>query len=409
MKEDRKMTSRERVLAAANHKPVDMMPIDFGACGASGINVLAYNQLKKHLGLDLGPTKIYDVNQQLALPDIEVIDRFGGDALELTQGFEVNGVVNENWQNWELKDGSTCLVPVTFNPVMNEKGEWELKDGNLTLSRMPADGWYFDQVHIRYKDITSIEELDKIVMPSISDAQISFLKAKAKSMFETTDKAISFAFSGSILERSFHCFGHERFFMDLATDPEFVHAWHKKLSENHLSNLKRVIDAIGEYIQIIIFGDDLGTQNAPLISPNMYREMIKPYHKLQYRYVRDNYPDIKVFLHSCGAIFDLIPDLIDAGVEILNPVQISCVGMEAQKLKREFGKDLTFWGGGANMQHTVVYDSLKGIKDEVRHLIEVFHKDSGYIFNQVHNIQANISPEKIIAIYDTALAFRKEH
>jgi uroporphyrinogen decarboxylase len=139
----------------------------------------------------------------------------------------------------------------------------------------------------------------------------------------------------------------------------------------------------------------------------MYREMIKPYHARQYQYVKNNYPDVKVFLHSCGAIFNLIPELIDAGVDILNPVQISAKGMDPVKLKKEFGKHLTFWGGGANMQYTVNQGSIEDIRKEVKELIEIFSPGGGYVFTQVHNIQSNVPPEKIMAIYETALEYRK--
>jgi len=255
--------------------------------------------------------------------------------------------------------------------------------------------------------MSKTEEIDRLNLPFIPDVQLTFLRDKAKMMYETTDKALLFAFGGSILETSLNDFGHDRFFADLILEPEFVHHWFMKLSENHMVNLERVLNAIGEYIQIIVFGDDLGTQKAPQISPSTYREMIKPYHQVQFRYVRENYPNVKVFLHSCGSICDLIPDLIDAGVEILNPVQISALGMDPQKLKNEYGRDVVFWGGGANMQHTAVSGSLREIQGEVSRLIDIFSEAGGYVFNQVHNIQAGVSPEKIMAIYETALSYRK--
>jgi uroporphyrinogen decarboxylase len=163
---------------------------------------------------------------------------------------------------------------------------------------------------------------------------------------------------------------------------------------------------MAEDIDIVQFGDDLGTQVALQISTEMYREMIKPYHRRIFHHVRDKWPQLKVFFHSCGAIADLIPDLIDAGVEVLNPVQISAKGMDAVMLKREFGKDISFWGGGADMQQTVVNGTLEDIKDEVRRFIDIFSRDGGYVFTQVHNIQANVPPEKIMAIYETAAEYR---
>ncbi len=166
--------------------------------------------------------------------------------------------------------------------------------------------------------------------------------------------------------------------------------------------MEKYLNAVGEYIDVIQFGDDLGTQENTQISIQMYRDMIKPYHTRLYQYVRNNFPNVKVFLHSCGAIYDLIPDLIDAGVEILNPVQLSARNMDPIKLKREFGNHLTFWGGGCDTQTTLTFGSLEDIRNEVEELIGIFAPGGGFVFTQVHNIQADISPEKIMELYNTA-------
>jgi uroporphyrinogen decarboxylase len=317
------------------------------------------------------------------------------------------GIANDSWKPGKLPDGSDCIEPGRYNPVRNENGELEIWDGNTVIARMPKDGLYFDVVHHPYENVETYEDIDNIPISEISDIELKYLESEAKRLYENTDKAILGCFGGNILEAGESSWGYEKFLIDLAINPDLVHYWLEKLVNAYMRDLEKYLNAVGKYINIIQFGDDLGTQQTTQISKNMYKEMIKPYQKKQYEFVRYNYPNVKVFLHSCGAIFDFIPDLIDAGVEVLNPVQISAKGMDPRKLKTEFGQHITFWGGGANMQNTVRTGTVEQIKAEVRELIEIFSPGGGFVFNQVHNIQADVPPEKVMAIYDTALSFRK--
>lgn len=197
-------------------------------------------------------------------------------------------------------------------------------------------------------------------------------------------------------------FGFEKFLTDMVINKDVMHAWFEKLTETHVRNLEKYLGTVGKYISAVQFSDDLGTQNNQFISTAMYREMLKPYHERIYQFVRQKYPHVKVLLHSCGAIFDLIPDLLEAGVQVINPVQISAAGMEPSRLKKEYGRDIVFWGGGANMQYTVNNGTLEEIKSEVKTLMDVFKKGGGFVFTQVHNIQENVSPEKVMTIFNTA-------
>jgi uroporphyrinogen decarboxylase len=400
------MNSRERIIETLNHRQPEKLAIDFGAMRSTGISAIAYNRLKEYLGISGGVTKLYDVFQQLAEPEMDIINRFGGDVVQLNRLSPAFGIVNDSWKPGKLPDGSGCLVPAGFNPVKNEKGELEILKGDAVLARMPKGGLYFDQVFHPYENAETFDDIDKIPIPEITDAELRYLESEAKRLCENTDKAILGAFGGNILEAGQSDWGYEKFFIDLAINPDLVHYWLNRLTGAYLRDLEKYLNAVGRYINVIQFGDDLGTQEAPQISRKMYIEMIKPYHKKQYEYVRDNFPDVKVFLHSCGAIYDLIPELIDAGVEVLNPVQISAKNMDPVKLKREFGKDISFWGGGADMQRTVRMGTIEQIKAEVRELIGIFSPGGGFVFNQVHNIQADVAPEKILAIYETALSFR---
>lgn len=401
------MNSRERIRAAVNHKEPDMLPIDFGAMRSTGIHAAAYNELLSYLGYKDKKARVYDVFQQLAEPDPEIVEIFGGDVVQAHRLCPAFGINIRSWKESKLQDGSKCLVPGDFSPVANDNGDYDIVQNGTVIARMPKGGLYFDQIHRPYGEAETIADIDKVPVEPMTDEEISFLKEETKNLFESTDKAVLMAYGGNIFEAGQINFGYEKFFVDLALNKEMMHYYFGKITENYIYELSRLLPEVSGYIDLIQVGDDLGTQVAPQISVDMYREMIKPYHKKIYTYIRDNFPKVKVFLHCCGAIYDYLPDLIDAGVEVINPVQISAKGMDPVKLKREFGLDLTFWGGGANMQETAVKGTIQEIKDEVRRLIEIFSPGGGYVFNQVHNIQPNIGPEKIMAIYETAREYRK--
>lgn len=402
------MTSRERIRAAINHQPVDMLPIDFGGMRSTGINIVAYDQLKKHLGIQGGMPKLYDVYQQLAEPELEVLNRLGGDVVQAHRLCPAFGLPIRNWRKATLPQGVECLVPSGYFPQKIGDGSYMITDGTgRAIARMPSNGQYFDSVYFPLENAESKEDIDAATFSTITDEELDFIEAEVKYLYENTDKAILFAFGGNILEAGESWFGFEKFMEYLLTEPDLVHYFLTKLTNAYLMDLQKIMPRIYRYIDTIQFGDDLGTQASLLISPTNYRDMIKPYHQQQYSYIRKNFSTVKVFLHSCGAISELIPQLIDAGVEILNPVQISANGMDPYQLKKSYGHEIVFWGGGANMQYTVLNEGIEKIKQEVRSLIDIFSVGSGFVFNQVHNIQANVSPEKILAIYDAALEYRR--
>lgn len=400
------LTSRERVRLALQHQEADMVPIDFGAMRSTGISALAYNKLKKFLNVDSYPTKLYDVFQQLAEPDWDILKLMGGDVVQVHRYEPAFGINIGRWKSGMLQDGSQCIVPYDYYPVRNSKNGMDIIANGRIVATMPEGGLYFDVTDHPYEKCETIDDIDMIPMTEITDNEVEFLKKQAKDLYENTDYAILGCFGGNIFETGQLDWGYEKFFIKLALEPDLMHYYFSKLLENHLKNLKKYLGAIGEYIDVIQFGDDLGTQENSQVSINMYREMIKPYHKKQYEYVRNNYPKVKVFLHSCGAIYNLIPDLIESGVEVLNPIQLSAKNMDPIRLKKEFGKHLTFWGAGASTQTTVTFGSIEDIRKEVEEMMRIFAPGGGFVFTQVHNIQSNISPEKVIAIYETAKKLR---
>ena len=400
------MTSRERIRQALDHKYTDDLPIDFGAMRSTGIQPLSYARLVEHLGLDDEKIYIYDIFQQLVEPGEKVVDRLGGDVLQVHKRRPAFGISIEEFKSSTLPDGTPYFVPKDLNPVVNETGGLDIVADGAIVARMSKDGFYFDVVNRIYENATTISDIEAIPLDGLDEADIAYMEASAKNLFMTTDKALLMEFGGNIFEAGQTDFGYETFFINMAIEQDLMHYYFNRLTERYISDLKQLMPRVHKYIDVIQFGDDLGTQIALQISKQMYREMIKPYHERIYGFIRSNYPDVKVFLHCCGAIYDLIPDLIDAGAQILNPVQISANGMDPVKLKRDFGKTLVFWGGGANMQKFVPNASIEQIQSHVAELIEIFRPGGGFVFNQVHNIQANVPPEKVMAIYDTALRYR---
>ena len=406
------MNSRERVRAALNHQQPDMLPIDFAAHRSSGIAAIAYNKLKEYLGYSPETTRLYDLMQQLAYPEPQIIDRLGGDVLQIPQLSPAFGIKVDRWKCGHLQDGSPCMEPYDYNPVKDEKGFDQIIDPQLGCVAMrPPNGLYYDNARYYLEGTEDLDELkEKMVVPTISDEELDWLETHAKELYYNTDKALLLHVGCAMFEGGQQQFGFEDFYYNLAGEPEMIHYWAEKMSDAYCEMLDKMLSRVAPYLDVALFGgDDLGTQISSQLSPRMYREMIKPYHRKMYQFIHEHYPNVKVGLHSCGAIRELIPDIIDAGVDVLNPIQISARDMDPRELKQEFGKDLVFWGGGADMQGFVsMTDDLKAIYRHCRELIEILSEDSGFVFTQVHNILADVSPEKVLTIYQAALDFRKE-
>ena len=405
------MTPRERVLTAINHKEPDKVPVDCGAMRSTGIMGVAYNKLKKYLGIKEGETKIYDMVQQLAIPEQWYLDRYQIDVIDLARSFADNP---NDWVNWKLPDGSDAKVPAWLHIEKRNSSYVCVNEEGEVLAEMPSSSYYFDQklwplMGTHKKNFDDLEEiLNHQMWAYMADplwknfGQPDFyerLREKAKKLYEETDYAIMIGFGGNLFETGQFLYRTDEFLVNLITERKEMEKMLDKLVEIYLSRLEPLLKAISPYVQIIQMGDDLGTQSGPMISPKLYREIFYPRHKKIYQYVKKN-SNMYVFLHSCGAVSEFIPDLIEAGVDILNPVQISAEGMQPERLKREFGKDIVFWGGGVDTQHTLFRGTPEQVKDEVKRNTEIFMKDGGFVFNQVHNILAEVPPENIVAMYE---------
>ncbi|MCF7837239.1 MAG: methyltransferase, partial [Candidatus Marinimicrobia bacterium] len=207
-------------------------------------------------------------------------------------------------------------------------------------------------------------------------------------------------FGGNLLEMGTFMYRNDEFFMLLAGDPAAAHDFLEHTTETHLRNLETYLGAVGDLIDVIVFGDDLGGQNGPLISPAMYREFFRPRHARLFQRAHELAPDVRVMLHCCGGVRELLPDLIAAGLDAINPVQITCAGMEAADLKREFGRDLTFWGGGCDTRDVLPHGTPAQVREHVRRQVDILAPGGGFVFQQVHNIMADVPPENIVAMFD---------
>lgn len=375
------MNSRERVLLALNHKEPDMVPMDCGATIVTAPTRIAYQNLRAYLGLGEDPNpRISHVQMDTVYP-----------ADDLRERYEVD-----------------------FRTVAM-KGPWEFE-----LRVMPDDSFY-DEYDIRWKkasyyydvverplaDCTSVADLDKAVWPNPYDpGRVEGLRQEAKDLHENTEFAVVAdimalgPFEGACILR-----GYEQFCVDLAWDPKFAEALLDKITETDIELWDHFMNAVGDYVDVVCQGDDVGMQTGLYISPAMYRQFIKPRQKQIFDYIHSR-TDAKVFYHSCGAVFDIIGDIIDIGVDVLNPIQRSAAKMDIAKMKEEFGMDICFWGGGIDVQQVLPFASPEEIEADVKRTFEIMAPGGGFVFFPSHNIQADVTPERFDAAFDSALRYR---
>ena len=399
------MTSRERILAAVEHRPVDRIPIDFGGTRQSGISVWAYVRLRERLGLGNAKLpRVFDTFQMLAEIEQDLADRFGADCVGLNRPAVAFGLRNENWKAYQLPDGLRVEVPGAFNPEPDGAGGLVLRRGSENIAMMPAGGYYFDRLE-RYPGATQ-PDLTAWQAPRIDDATLEHYHRQAEILFQHTDKTIIAAFGPPYeLFNGIGQGGFEDWMVTFASEPEYVEALYQELTDAWLENLRKFYSAAGDRVQILQICDDFGHQKAPFLSVKMFRERVLPAYKRGLDWVHAH-TSWKVMLHSDGAIAPLLPSIIEMGVDILNPVQTSAVGMAPVRLKKDFGSQLVFWGGSCDAQSTFAHGTPKEVARETESNLSIFSAGSGYVCAPVHNVQANVPPDNIIALFDTALHFQ---
>lgn len=406
------MTGRERILTALTHCEPDRVPFDLGATPSSGISALAYNRLNRYLGHTHSKTLIYDTVQELAQPEDFFLDQFGVDVIDLGRAFLTR---EADWYPFELEPGVQAFYPYWFKPDHLPDKSWKVfhEDGEL-IARKPVGATFFDQTYFpyldgypdHYRDLP--EMMQKVLwaaMPVSPWSEVNRpgfwqeLRTKALELRQRSDRAIIIGVGCNLFEWGTFLRRMDNFLMDVYADPYHVEQLLDALMEIHLDTLSKVCESVGDIVDFVKFGDDLGMDNGPFMAPEIYRKLFKPRHAALCEFARKN-SSMHTYLHSCGSIYQLIPDLIEAGFEVLNPVQTNAYQMEPERLKKEFGQDITFWGGGVDTRTVLNLGTPQQVKDQIKKRIEIFNKNGGFVFNTVHNILPDVPPENIMAMIE---------
>jgi uroporphyrinogen decarboxylase len=412
------MNSRQRILAAIDHIEPDRVPVDLGATPSSGISAIAYGNLIAHLGLKDKRNWVYDVVQQVAQPSDQVLDRFRIDAVDLGRTFNTR---DSDWYDYNLPNGAVAQQPNWFRPNKQTDGSYLAYKGNEPIAKMPASAISYDQIVFPFIDgypkeygANLDEAMGKIHWSALVHSpwdhasELDFwdqLAAHARQLRQTSDRAIVLSAGCNLFEWGTFLRRLDNFLMDLAAQPNEVERLLDALMERHLASLEKICRAVGDSVDIIRLGDDLGMNGGPFMSPVTYRKLFKPRHTLLCSYIK-KHSSMRVFLHSCGSIYKLIPDLIEAGFEVINPVQTNAKDMQPEKLKAEFGKDITFWGAGVDTRSVLNLGSPKQVKDQVKENIEILSPGGGFVFNTIHNILPDVPPENITAMFEAVDEYR---
>jgi len=419
------MNSRERVSRILNHQEADRVPLDLGGSGTTGMHVDSIYLLRQELGLDLPgtPVKVIDPFQMLGEIKLDLVAALDVDVLPLGKPITDFGFRLEGWKPWTTFGGTPVLVPEGFNTQPDAHGDIVLyPQGDRSVppsGRMPKDGIYFDPI----TRVTNVDEANLKVDDNleefvpIADRDLDYLREQADLLYPTTDKAILLSLGGT----SFGSFSAttgpalkhpkgirsvEEWQMSTLTRPEHLIKIFERQCEIGLANFQRIFEAVGNRVAAAITSyTDYGAQNGPFISPQTYRNLYKPFNKMVNDWVHKN-TTWKTFTHCCGSVRALLPDFIEAGFDILNPVQTSAARMDPAELKKSFGDELTFWGGGIDTQRVLPFGTPAEVRTMVRDRIKIFGRGGGFVFNPVHNVQARAPIENIMAMYNAVREFR---
>ena len=412
------MNSRQRVLASIAHNEPEGVPVDLGATPSSGISAIAYDNLLRCLPVRDERIWVYDVVQQVAQPSAEVLDYFRIDTIDLGRMFNTQ---DSDWHDYTLLNGSTAQQPTWFQPRKQADGSYLAYKGDEAIALMPTTAISYDQIVFPFLDGYPAQygaNLD-VAMWRIHWAALAHspwdhaseadfwgqLRANALRLRVTSDRAIVLSAGCNLFEWGTFLRRLDNFLMDLKRAPAEVERLLDVLMERHLGSLEKICRAVGDVVDIIRLGDDLGMSTGPMMSPETYRKLFKPRHTLLCSYIT-THSSMHTFLHSCGSIYKLIPDLIEAGFEILNPVQTNVRDMQPERLKREFGSAVTFWGAGADTRSILNMGTPAEVKDHVRANIEILAPGGGFVFNTIHNILPDVPPQNIIAMFEAVDEYR---
>jgi uroporphyrinogen decarboxylase len=380
------MNSRERVLAAIDHREPDHIPFDLGGMAQSGIHKAGYARLRDYLNLPKTNTRILNLNTQQAKFEVDLQDRLGIDTAMV-------------YSLWASPDQAN---------IREDGNYWAYTDSWGVDRRMPKeDGQYFDVISHPLKDGNVLERFQKYPWPPpVDSSQFMELRDEAKQARAQGRFVVLMGLCPGIVEMYAWLRGFEQFYMDLAAEPQIVGMFLDKMVELKASYWQQALQELGAWVDAVNEADDMAGQTNLLFSPATYRRLVKPYHSRLFRSIKACAPHVKLIFHSCGAVRKLIPDFIEIGVDVLNPVQISASGMNPLELKKEFGKELCFWGGGVDAQNVLTTGSTEEIRDNVHSNIEALAPGGGFVFAPTHIIQSSVPPENIMVMWETLQEYR---
>ena len=399
------MTSRERVTAACNFIEPDKVPIGLGATRSTTFHVDAYAKLVRELGYDLEPVKAFDAGLMKAHIDMEMAQWMQADAIQLEPVVNCFGIPNEGWKIFVTSLKNRIMVPGGFSPVVDDKGYYNiLGSKGEAVAHMSADGLYFDSVTptSMSDEVQRSEPADFVkTLPMMNEAHLRIMEKRAKLYYENTEYALHGTFVMNDLF-GFNIGGHT--FSDwlilLLTDPAYCRAHVEAMVDWTIDNLGMYLQATGKYLHsVLISTADFGGQQCELISPGTFKEVYLPAYKRICGYIH-SHSGVKVMKHCCGSIRKLIPFFIEAGIDILNPIQTNAAGMKAEELKAEFGGKIVFWGGGMDTQGVLHDGTPEAVREHVRHHVKVLGAGGGYVFTANHNIQPDAPVENVIAMIE---------
>ena len=380
------MTPRERIISALERKEPDRLPVDFGATATTTITREPYIELREYLGLPPVEPRNLSFTAQSVCPDEDVLSLFEID----TRG---------------VKPGASSA----FSGKITVEGdyEWYYDESGIGCRRPLDRGLYFDLAYHPLKDKPA-SYIDSAFFPRGDDP------GRIKGLREVCEKhrkagyptVLSPSVARGILHQGTALLGFEDYFTRLYLEPGLIDRISRRILETKIAFYDMVLGEIGDVLDVVTEADDLGTQRGPFISPEMYRSRFKPLQAELFSEIKRRAPHIKILYHSCGSVVEFIPDLIDIGVDALNPVQVSAYGMDPDRLKGEYGKDICFWGGGIDTQNVLPGKTPAEVKDEIKKMLDVWVPGGGYVFATVHNVQADVSPENVIAMFEALEEFR---
>ncbi len=376
------MNSRERLQMALNHQEPDFIPSDLGATVLTSINQSAYVRLRRYLGLPDVPVRISDLVQQIVTVDEDVCNHFKVDVLDVAP-----------------RSSGTFHIEIKEDM---DRYTYFYDEWGIGWKMPKTGGLYYDMFDHPLKGEATKSDVDHYPWPDpVDPARFQGLRERARYAAEVEKKGVIIGgLCAGIMEMAAWMRGFEDYFRDFSSNTEFMEYFLDKIVELKMAYWEKALAEAGEFADAVVEADDMAGQNNMLISPNTYRKIVKPRHKKLFDFIKSR-TNAKIFFHSCGAVRKVIGDLMDAGVDILNPVQVSAVGMDSAELKKEFGDHLTFWGGAVDTQRVLGTGSVQDVKDDVRRRIDDLAPGGGFVFAAVHNIQANVPPENIVAMWDT--------